>query len=243
MRIFIFIPVPLQMNYPQERQEAVAYPGIGAASYINSMNKERRRKISAPLLCPPYELGGGGEIARAGSICSNDSVGIVMNENEREAMSPQNVASIFHLQKATPVNLNAISPTINDENIDLQTVLLNRGTEEKPSKNRKLRKAKGFDGEIDLEENKQKICDRNVVIDIKSSSSKTNLINENGDSCDEKESLDSVVVKEPRKAPRKRFAVKKTGSDSRLIGGSPDSGSEDSLSRAVGKWKDKEVFF
>ena len=223
----------------------VAHPGIGAASYINSMNKDKRRKFSAPVLCSPYELAVG-ESVDAGSVSSDDSVGLVLNEKEKSKASP-NISGIFHFQKATAVNLDPISPTLKDDNAGSSFLLMNDAVEEKPFLiNRKLRKTKSAEGDIDTELVKRKSSERCFNVEMADLSSKANLLNERGEKKDDvsvgRESPGLVSTKEPRRTAMKRFAVAKTGSKSRLLVESPENGSDDSLSRVVGKLKDKEVF-
>ena len=223
----------------------LAHPGIGAASYINSMNKDRRRKSSAPLLCSPYKLAVG-ENLDSGSISSDDSVGLVLNENKKEKASP-NTSGIFHFQKTTVVNLDPMSPTIKEDKPGSSFLLMSQGGEEKPLlKNRMLRKTKSAECDIDTELVKRKSSERRFDVEMANLSSKVNLLTERGEKEDEmsagRESPGLVSTKEPRKAAIKRFAVSKTGSKSRLLVESPENGSDESLSRVVGKLKDKEVF-
>lgn len=249
--LFSFIAVPMQRNYSQqERPEIpgmIPHPGIGVASYINSMNKDRRRKSSAPLLLSPFEPDGG-DISRADSTSSSESVGIVMQERERAATSSPNLSSIFHFQKATPVNLNAISPMLKEESVDAPDIVTNKTDDEKPTlKNRKLRQTISADDVVKADGPKRKNGDRQFMIDVKNVSPNSNMIDEGAKSSDEsnagKEPPHFIEMKEQRKTPRKKFAVTNISSKSRLLGNSPESyGSEESLSNVVGKLKEKEVF-
>lgn len=223
----------------------MARSGIGVASYINSMNKDRRRKSSAPLLRSPYELIG--NVSPAESISSNESVGLVMDDKASEPLSTPNLSSIFHFQTATPVNLNPISPSVKDEKEKPSFVALNIADDEKPTlKNRKLRKTKSFDDQTSGVTPQRKNGDRHVLLEMRNASAKATPINDEpvcGDSLVIVRSSPELIKKEELgKTPKKKFAVKKTGSKARLIGESPQNGSDDSLSKVVGKLKDKEVF-
>ena len=227
----------------------VAHPGIGAASYINSMNKDRRRKSSAPVLCTPFEAAVVGNVD-TGSISSDDSIGLVLRDSYREGASSPNLPAIFQFEKATPVNLDPMSPTIRSEYTGSSYVLMNEAVDEKPSlKNRKLRQTKSAENDINIEPQQQKSSERRFDVEMKDLNSKSNPLKDKNETKEtdndmliERESPDLVPAKEQRAATNRRFAVTKTGSKSRLLVESPENGSSDSLSRVVGKLKDKEVF-
>ena len=230
---------PSQRGYPPEGPESegmVAHPGIGAASYINSMNKDRRRKFSAPVLCAPYEVAVRDGID-AGSISSNDSVGLVLKENDRERSTSLNLSGIFHFQKATAVNLDPMSPTLKNEKPGSSFNVGNKTLSESPSlKHRKLR----YNRSAEFDTGRRKNSEHRFDVELKGLSLMPSLLTEKDDILTGEKS--PALAKEQRKPTIKKFAVTKTESKSRLLGESPENGSNDSLSRVVGKLKDKEVF-
>jgi len=231
--------VPSQRGYPPEVRESeamVAHPGIGAASYINSMNKDRRRKFSAPVLCAPYEAAVR-DCVDAGSISSNDSVGLVLKENDRERSTSLNHSGIFHFQKATAVSLDPMSPTIKTEKSGSSFNVNNKAVGGSPSlKHRKLRYNRSAEFDAGIRKNSERRFD----VELRDLSLKPSILTEKDDILTGEQS--PVLATEQRKATSKKFAVTKTESKSRLLGESPENGSNDSLSRVVGKLKDKEVF-
>eukprot|EP00795_Rhopilema_esculentum_P017164 gene17164-8706_t len=226
-----------------ESANMIAHPGVGVASYINSMNKEKLRKLSAPILhaghSPSEE-----KAPDMNSFSSDESVGIVMEKRSLQESGQSNQGSLFYVQKAKPVSLSTISPDFKDE----ATPTLN-GDSAVDWRNSRNGKQSGIGDEgVKLESVRPNNDDRQVVIEIRKANSKTKLLGENDGIDNEvvdklhgtKKTSPGGTPKEQRKAPKKKFAVTKGNLDIKLA--TPAGSSSDSLSKVVGKLKDEEVF-
>ena len=226
-----------------ESANMIAHPGVGVASYINSMNKEKLRKLSAPILhaghSPNEE-----KAPDLNSFSSDESVGIVMEKRSLQESGQSNQGSLFYVQKAKPVSLSTISADFKDE----ATPTLNGDSAVDWRNSRNGKQSGNGDEGVKLESLRPNNGDRQVVIEMKKANSKTKLLGDDDgidyEAVDKPHGTNKTspggTPKEQRKAPKKKFAVTKSDLDIRAI--TPAGSSSDSLSKVVGELKDEEVF-
>eukprot|EP00112_Aurelia_sp_Birch-Aquarium-sp1_P026432 Seg9375.1 transcript_id=Seg9375.1/GoldUCD/mRNA.D3Y31 product="hypothetical protein" protein_id=Seg9375.1/GoldUCD/D3Y31 len=218
--------------------------------------------MSAPSLRTTY--GADEKSEDSVSISSDDSIGILMNEPKNQNMPQPSTQSKFKVQKAKPVSLVSISPTFNDDKMPRETSRAN-STEEEPQKvsghSSRSRTPNGNDEssksntpvespmpKTAKEQPRFLVESREMIGGLKKAGSTTKLIDDNVDSADENLPKNTPsrfeVSTDKRKKAKKRFGVTKTDSNSELITNVSEGNDSDegTLSRVVGRLKDKEIF-
>ena len=242
----------------------IAHSGVGVASYIQSMNKDKYRKMSAPSLRTTY--GADEKSEDSISISSDDSVGILMNPPNNQNMPQHSTQSKFKVQKAKPVSLVSISPTFNDDKMPRETSRANSTEEDKGKASGHTSRSRTPNGsdessksntpvespmpKTSTEQPRFLVESREMIDGLKKAGSTTKLIDDNIDSADENLPKNTPsrfeITTDKKKKPKKRFGVTKTDSNSELITnvseGNESEGSDGTLSRVVGRLKEKEIF-
>ena len=216
--MFLYPPGSRRRNVSIRSESAglIARPGVGVASYISAMNKDKHRKISAPSL--RGSLDSKGNETDVTPVSSEESLG--QSTEQQEATINPAPAKKFQVQKTRAVSLAAITPTLKD--IDCSTP------------KREVTVESSYDMEPSVEKRNDEISRFAVR-----STSKTKLIDEivNEDKPEIIRNNETIAQQK-----RKKFTIKKCDSDSKLVLMSTD-GSIESLSSVVGRLKDEEVFF
>ncbi len=220
-------------NDRSESVGMVAHPGVGVASYINAMNKEKFRKASSCSLRGSFES----------KSLETDLTSMSSDENQ----SPERTKSLslpsgkkkFRVQRAKTLSLEPVTPTLKDD-----TTSDEPKSDDSNCKNTTgMPKTKPGINKIRTEKLKPKPGSNLGV----RSTSKTKLLDcgnsfEENDLKPTKNEFQTKSVESSPKSRFRKFTVKKSGSDSNLIHKSPDTSSSESLSNVVGKLKDEEVF-
>eukprot|EP00794_Sanderia_malayensis_P000445 gene445-1086_t len=231
-----FVPyegqVPRLRKLNHDRSESLgmiphAHPGVGVASYINAMNKEKMRKTSACSLRGMCESGAhDNELA---SVSGEEGTGTSVVPQKQLAGKKR-----FNIQKAKPLSLTPIVPNVKDDDKDIPD-------EKQQQQQHKLSYSSPDESEVIN-------FARPKYSSLKNrSTSKTKLL---GDTKQEETSFGETrspnfdVTKQSTddEGWKMKFSIKKSESDSCLMLKDAEDGSSDSLSQVVGKLKDKQVF-
>ena len=267
-RVLFNVSAPRKRSNAKERAESsgmIAHSGVGVASYIQSMNKDKYRKMSAPSLRTTY--GADEKSEDSISISSDDSVGILMNPPKNQNMLQHSTQSKFKVQKAKPVSLVSISPTFNDDKMPRETSRANSTEEDKEKasgQSSRSRTPNGSDessksntpvespmpNKTSTEQPRFLVESREMIDGLKKAGSKTKLIDDDINNAEENLPKNTPsrfeITTDKKKKPKKRFGVTKTDSNSELITnvseGNDSEGSDGALSRVVGRLKEKEIF-